>query len=168
MRRIVFFNTREDYKKALSLLVIALCFFAFLGEMSSLFQGRSPKLLLSSQKMQEGNAPLRANSPLFNTALFGTYVPNNLSDAEIKQSMLDLQVVGILFSIREKESLVIIRTGRGEDHYYSVGSVLPGGVEIKRITEKGVVVLHQGVLESLSLPKNELTFDPPSKPLVGE
>lgn len=111
---------------------------------------------------------LTATSALFNSALFGTYVPVNLSVAEIKQSMLDLEVVGILFSGNEKDSQVIIRAAGGEEKAYIIGDSLPGGAILKRISEKSVVVLHNGSLESLSLPKNELLFEGPAKPLIEE
>ncbi len=99
---------------------------------------------------------------------FGEHVPESLHDANIKQSMLDLDVVGILFADNEQNSQVIIRTAGGQDKIFSVGDSLPGGVIIKRITPEGVLVGRNGSLESLSFPKNELIFEPPAKPLIGE
>jgi general secretion pathway protein C len=99
------------------------------------------------------------------TPLFGDYVPQNLGEADVKQSVLDLTVVGIMFSNKEGASHVIIRTAGGREQTFSVGDSLPGGAIIKRITPDGVLIKRNGVLESLSLPKNDLNFEGPPKPL---
>lgn len=98
--------------------------------------------------------------------LFGVYLPDNLSN--IKQSTLDLEVVGILYSKKENDSQVIIRSANGEDAAYAEGDTLPSGVVIKRINKQGIVVLHEGRLERLNLQKKELIFAPPPKPLIKE
>lgn len=97
------------------------------------------------------------------TPLFGVYVPKNLNDGDVKRSMLNLKVVGVMFAARESDSQVIIRNENGHEQLFRVGDHLAGGVLIKRITLDGVLVVHNGELESLSLPKNELIFEPPSK-----
>lgn len=99
------------------------------------------------------------------TAFFGDYVPKNISDAEVKQSRLDLTVVGIIFSDSEEASHVIIRTADGQEKTFGIGETLPGDVIIKRITSDGVLIGRNGSLERLSLPKNALIFDPPAEPL---
>jgi len=104
---------------------------------------------------------------VLNTAFFGDYVPANLNGADIKQSRLNLDIVGILFADDEKDSHVIIVDGGQEKTYYA-GDVLPGNVTIKRITTDGVLVVREGSLESLSFPKNEVIFEPAAKPLIGE
>jgi general secretion pathway protein C len=100
--------------------------------------------------------------------IFGTYVPKNLSDSNVKQTTLDLSIVGIIFSDKEENSQVIIRTTEGEETLVGVGDSLPDGVIIKRITPEGVMVENQGELESLSFPKNELIFEQHPKPLIEE
>ena len=79
--------------------------------------------------------------------------------------MLDLKVVGIMFANTEGDSHVIIRTAGGHEQTFRVGDSLPGGVVIKRITPEGVLIGRNGALESLSLPKNALIFEPAAKPL---
>lgn len=112
---------------------------------------------------------IKAKQPSLNTGLtttfFGDYVPKNLSDSDVKQSMLDLTVVGIMFDNSEKASHVIIRTAGGRERTFGVGDALPGGAIIKRITSDGVLIGRNGSLERLSLQKNALTFEPPAKPL---
>lgn len=98
-------------------------------------------------------------------AFFGDFIPKNLNDAGVKKSMLNLKVVGILFSDNQEGSQVIIRTADGQEQSFKVGDSVPGGAIIKRITNDGVFVLHGGELESLSLPKNQLIFEAPARPL---
>ena len=117
---------------------------------------------VTSNKTEAKKESLNAG---LNTAFFGDYVPNNLNDADVKQSMLDLKVVGIMFANSEGASHVIIRTAGGREQTFSVGDLLPGGAIIKRITADGVLIGRSGTLERLSLPKNALTFDPAAKPL---
>lgn len=100
-----------------------------------------------------------------NEALFGDYVPNNLNEADVKQSRLDLSLVGIMFSEDNNASHVIIRSAGGREQTYHVGDSLPGGATIKRITEDGVLILRNGALERITLPKTGLVFEPPAKPL---
>jgi len=105
---------------------------------------------------------------ILNSSLFGVYVPNDLSDDNVKKSMLNVTVVGILLADKTEDSQVIIRSAGGDEKTYNVGDKIPGGVLIKRIMAGGVLVEHNGSLESLSLPKNDLTFEPIAKPLIEE
>ena len=100
-----------------------------------------------------------------NVSLFGDYVPKDLMGEGIKQSMLDLKVVGILFSLQEKASHVIIQWPGGGERMVKVGDALPGGTVVKRITREGVLIERSGELERLKLPKESLTFEAPEPPL---
>ncbi len=97
--------------------------------------------------------------------LFGDYIPKQFGDLQVKRSLLDLHLVGILYSTSTQESQVILRGGSGVEQSYKVGDRLPGGATIKQISEDSVLVMHNGELESLFLPKNKLIFEPPSKAL---
>ncbi|MCW8398304.1 general secretion pathway protein GspC [Legionella sp. PATHC038] len=103
---------------------------------------------------------------ILHSSLFGVYVSNNLSS--IKKSMLNVTLVGILFANKLNNSQVIIRSATGEEKTYKLGDTIPGGAVIKRIMASGILVERNGTLESLSLPKNELIFEPVAKPLEGE
>jgi general secretion pathway protein C len=92
-------------------------------------------------------------------ALFGTYVPRNVKDSDIKESMLNLEIVGILFSMNEKGSQVILRMASGQQMTYQVGDKVPGGAVIKRITHDGVLFERLGTLERLNLPKDTLRME---------
>ncbi|PWY57424.1 general secretion pathway protein GspC [Legionella qingyii] len=103
---------------------------------------------------------------ILHSSLFGVYVSDNLST--IKKSMLNVTLVGILFANQINDSQVIIRSADGEENTYKLGDTIPGGAVIKRIMASGILVERNGTLESLSLPKNELIFEPVAKPLEGE
>lgn len=101
--------------------------------------------------------------------IFGDYVPEDIDDANIKKSMLNLSIVGVIYAENEEDSQVLIRLADGKENVYQIGDMLPGGGTIKRITPLGVVVSRNGTLESLSLPKDELIFAPPvNQPLFEE
>lgn len=97
--------------------------------------------------------------------LFGYYVPKNLDAGGVRQSQLNLTVVGVILATDEKDSEVILQKPNGEEHFYHVGDKLPGGGVIKRITPKGVLVAREGALERLTLPQEEIRFEAPAEPL---
>ena len=70
-----------------------------------------------------------------------------------------------MFSTGDTASHVIIRVAGHPEQPFGVGDILPGGAIIKRISSDGVLIEHNGILESLSLPNNALTFEPPIEPL---
>lgn len=105
---------------------------------------------------------------ILNASLFGIYVSNDLNENSVKKSMLDVTLVGILFADKINDSQVIIRAAGGEEKTYRIGDSIPGDAMIKRIMANGVLVEHHGALESLSLPRSELTFEPVAKPLKEE
>lgn len=109
---------------------------------------------------------ITTKSSLFTRSLFGEYIPT--SESNIKQSSLDVVLVGIMYSGDNGPSQVLIKGSDGEEHVYAIGDSLPGGAIIKKINKDSVIVLYKGVLERLLLPKEELHFEEPSKPLFGE
>ena len=95
--------------------------------------------------------------------LFGEFVPKQSGSVVIKHSTLDLKIVGILFSTIPNESQVIVLSPGGIETLFKVGDILPHGVVIKRISANSILVSRDGELESLSLPKDQLIFEPPPK-----
>lgn len=105
---------------------------------------------------------IKVTMPLKNpshSTLFGSYIPHHVKDSDIKQSMLNLEIVGILFSVNEKGSQVILRTPSGQQNTYQVGDKVPGDAVIKRITHNGVLFERLGALERLNLPKETLQME---------
>lgn len=102
------------------------------------------------------------------SAIFGSYVPKDLDESSVQESLLNLEIVGILFAPNLQDSHVIIRAADGEEKTYLVGDALPGGAVLKKITAQGILVERDGNLESLSLPKGELTFEPIAQPMLED
>lgn len=114
------------------------------------------------------NSPQSSQNNTVHASLFGEYLSPDLNESDIKQSMLNVELVGIMFNAKINESQVIIRSAGGEERGYRAGDKIPGGALIKRILTDGVLLEYQGALERLNLPKQELRFDPPPRPLIEE
>lgn len=157
------------YAKWIIISLISLFSILIIFEYASLFipynqNNSSSEAVINS----EGSSKQESFSSILNTSLFGVYVPNDLNEDSVKKSMLDVTLVGILLADKMEESQVIIRSSSGEEKTYKLGDKIPGGASIKRIMAGGVLVERNGNLESLSLPKNDLTFEPVAKPLKEE
>lgn len=133
---------------------------------------RATKQLAAMDKVESAPAvqpPPASKVPKENPAikikLFGDYVPNEVGAAGVKRSPLNVSVIGIMFAKDEKASHVVLELPTHETKVFRVGDTIPGGAVIKRITPEGILVLRDGAVESLSLPKNEVFFAPPSQPL---
>lgn len=103
---------------------------------------------------------------LLHSSLFGVYVPEDLNQDNVKASRMDLILVGVLFGNSAEESQVIIRTANGEEKTYKVNDKLPGDAVVKRIMPDGILIERHGALESISLVKEDLKFEPLAKPLL--
>lgn len=133
-----------------------LVFFRELNHVVSVHENRNAE----DKAMPNNQTPLRENH-----ILFGYYVPKNLDAGGVRQSQLNLKVVGVILATDEKNSEVILQKQNGEEHFYHVGDKLPGGGVIKRITSKGLLVAREGALERLTLPQEEIRFEAPAEPL---
>lgn len=116
---------------------------------------------IMASENQDSHAHALTLQSTLNQPLFGEYVPSSLDAAGVRQSMLDLKVVGVLFAVNEKDSQVLLQKPNGQEQFFRVGDTLSDGSTIKRITTEGVLVLRAGELERLSLPKEELQFRSP-------
>jgi general secretion pathway protein C len=128
---------------------------------ASVAEAVSEKKPLQNQQHSAKRGPLH-------TSLFGIYVTSNLDESKVKQSMLNVTLVGVLLADKIEDSQVIIRSANGQEKTYKVNDIIPGGAIIKRIVASGVLVEHNGALERLSLPRNKLNFEPIAKPLKEE
>ncbi|OGV50033.1 MAG: hypothetical protein A3F46_06010 [Legionellales bacterium RIFCSPHIGHO2_12_FULL_42_9] len=130
---------------------------------STLWPAERQNLTILSTNQEEPNVQQSLAMPLF-----GHYAAVNPHGGVMKQSTLDVTIIGIMYSSKASHSQVLIRLNNGEEHSYLVGDELPGGAIIKRIKADSVVILFQGTLEVLNLPKTKLQFDEPAKPLFKE
>ncbi len=120
----------------------------------------APNKPMVSNKPSMPHAKKEKTPKALKVHLFGEYIPDDVGASGVKRSALNISVVGILFDADEKQSHVMLELSEHQVKVFGVGDTLPGGAVIKRITPEGVLLQHQGVLESLSLPKNELRFSP--------
>lgn len=123
---------------------------------------------ISSTKAPNKNTQQSSMQKNLSAPIFGEYIPKTLVDIDVKPSGLDLSIAGILFSSDSKKSMVIINSPGNQSQTFSIGDTVPGGAKIKQITPDGVVLKRDGELESLSLPKDELVFEPEPQPLQQE
>jgi len=164
----LFLNINNEPKKLASMLIFVIAALLFIIQILKLFYF-NPVTQETHQtaKVASQQSVVAANSPVFTLPLFGDYVPD-ITETEIRQSKLNVEIVGIMYASDKKQSQVLILDANGEEKPYLLGDTLPGGAEIKQISKNRIVVLHNGELESLSLPQNELLFEKPAKPLIGE
>ena len=145
-----------------------LCAFFGLLLLLSLFQLRSlvgPEPIASAPALAV--APAETNVlKLLEIPLFGQYVTVMPPAAGMKPSTLSVELMGIMYANKPSESQVLIRLNNGEEHSYFIGDNLPGGAVIKRIKPDKTIILYQGSLEVLTLPKKSLQFEKPEKPLL--
>lgn len=124
----------------------------------------SASLRIVTNELPDRHKDHRATEQL-NVPLFGEYVPETIADNNVKKSMLNMTVVGIMFDSKDKTSHVIIRDANNLQRLYKVGDTLTGNAVIKRITADGVLISRDGLLESLRLSQHKLKFAPPPEPL---
>jgi len=154
------------YAKWIVIGLVGLFSFLILVEWGFFLISGSDKTVISNNLNTGIHSRQNESEHILKASLFGVYVPNDLNS--VKKSMLDLILVGILYADKIEESQVILRSASGVEQNYKLGDTIPGDAVIKRITSGGVLVERNGILESLSLPKNELTFEPVAKPLEEE
>lgn len=157
------------YAKWIIIGLISLFSLLIIFEFATLFfPFATPPVVTASDKNLEKTMKPDSFDYILNSSFFGVYVPNDLNEDNVKKSMLDVTLVGILLADKVDDSQVIIRSHGGDEKTYKIGDAIPGGALIKRIMAGGVLVERNGALESLSLPKNDLTFEPVAEPLKEE
>ncbi|MFY7697320.1 MAG: type II secretion system protein N [Legionella sp.] len=120
----------------------------------------------STVAIRTGNTKERRT--LVNLDFFGEYLIETENEKKVVPSTLNLDVVGVMFADDEQSSQVIIRTANGQEKIFRAGDSLSNDAVIKRITQEGLLILHNGAIERVSLPKNELIFEPIAKSLVED
>lgn len=134
--------------------IILFCFLSLKEIMSGInFLRQSSKTIQPQQKIN--NKVTKEQDYQFRpSSLFGIYLPKQ-DYTTIKKTRLDVNLVGILFSKKSKQSQVLISSGNNEAKLYTVGEELPQGAVIKKITPLEVIILYNGDLERLTLRKNK-------------
>ena len=139
-----------------------------LWEFTSLFFNDRPKILpILENTKPKSKTTQSLDGDLKEASLFGVYVPQDLNEHSVKKSLLQVTLVGIILGEGDEDSHVIIKSSNGDEINYKIGDRVSGAL-IKRITADGVLVERDGAIESISLPKESLSFDPISEPLKEE
>lgn len=81
---------------------------------------------------------------------------------------LQLRLVGVIKSVPEKFSLVIISESGQPGKVYRIGEMLPAGVSVYSISDDGVILDNGGHLEKLPLQRSPLLFQGMPKALLNE
>tara|TARA_Y100000588_G_C14226190_1_gene913236 strand:- start:1458 stop:1982 length:525 start_codon:yes stop_codon:yes gene_type:complete len=119
-------------------------------------------------------SPIAQNKPpanitaIQNLSIFGDYISDDMSGDDIKKTVANLKLVGIMYSAQEENSMAMIQTESGQEKMFHVGDQISDGIYIRRITPGGIVLSRDGRLEKLNLPKDEINFETPPKPLFEE
>lgn len=111
--------------------------------------------------LQYKNKHMVEISKNLNLDLFGKYVAKQLSNVNIQDSSLDLDIIGIMFAENKSESEVMLKFPNGVEKSFKIGDIISSGAIIKHIYVDKVTVNRNGVLENLKLSKNKLIFDKP-------
>lgn len=157
------------YAKWIIISLITLFSLLIIFEYVTLFFSLTAKPVLSSSNTNvEMGKKQDSSDYILDSSIFGVYVPDDLNEDNVKKSMLNLTLVGILLAHKPENSQVIIRNANGDEKTYKISDKIPGGAVIKRIIAGGILVDRNGTLESISLPKNDLIFEPVAKPLKEE
>lgn len=153
---------KNDYLKFLAGLLVVLIVLEWSSGIRASFRLDAITTPTEAPSLKKGPKPEVVKQHVaIKVSLFGDYVPQDVSAAGVKRSSLDISVVGISFASDEKKSHVMLELPGHQVKLFGVGDMVPGGAMIKRITPEGILLLHDGGMESLSLPKNELQFSPP-------
>ncbi len=152
---------KDDYLKLLAGLIVVLIMIEWVSGVRAALQLDTATIPTEAPVIKRAKAPRTVKNPAALTvSFFGDYVPSEVGAAGVKRSSLKLSVVGILFASEAAASHVMLELSDHTVKLFRVGDTVPGGAIIKRITPEGILLMHDGVMESLSLPKNELFFSP--------
>lgn len=105
---------------------------------------------------------------LLKTELFGQYLPESVDGDNVKKSLLNLKLVGVMQAFPAKYSQVIITTSSGRDKILMVGDEIESGITVVKIYQDKVLIAHDGQVESISMQKHSLQFEPPAKTITME
>ena len=151
--------------QALCALLVLFIFYIVISSVSSMrIISKAPQHSAPSHLKQHGISKSAIVSSL-DLDLFGKYIPKQLGDANIKPSLLDVNVIGVMFSTNKKNSEVMLRFANGIERPFKNGDTIPGGAKIIHISSDGVIVNRDGTLERINLHVNKLKFDKPLKPM---
>jgi general secretion pathway protein C len=124
--------------------------------------GRSAAAGPSAVLPQQGrhvDVAMIANSHLFGTAPVAVA---NSSDSDAPKTSMPLVLTGIIAARDPKDGLAILGENASGAKVYAVGDNVPGGARVQSVYEDRVLLMRDGHLESLTLPRQYSTGGRPS------
>jgi general secretion pathway protein C len=106
---------------------------------------------------QRVDVAMIANSHLFGTAPVAT-ASTDASDAP--KTSMPLVLTGIIAAKEPKDGLAILGENASGAKVYAVGDNVPGGARVQSVYEDRVLLLRDGHLESLTLPRQYASHGP--------
>jgi len=100
--------------------------------------------------------------------LFGEQVQARVAPVAVKvmpETRLKLILRGVISGDSGTVSGAIIASPSGTQAFYALGADLPGGAVLKEIHERHIVLLRNGNLETLGLPRNSLDVTDDKQPI---
>lgn len=88
--------------------------------------------------------------------LFGQY--QMVQSEVLPVTSLQLRLVGVIKTVSDQSSKVIISEADKPGKVYQIGDGLPSGVRVSNITQDGVILDNAGRLEKLPLQRQALSF----------
>jgi general secretion pathway protein C len=79
-----------------------------------------------------------------------TVLPSSATD-NVSEKRLGLVLRGVVSSDSQQSASAIIENQQGQTELYVIGDILPGNAELREIQENHVVVIYDGVNETLWL-----------------
>ena len=145
------FNTSWSYPFAVAITVISMLL--MVTSMNGLWQS-----------MQIGNTKLESSSHLAATRytqdstsiaewhLFGDLPPEQVNLQALPETILSLELNGVILNENPQASIAIILVAGGQEDFYAIGDSVPGGATIYDIFSDRVILQRDNRLELLALP----------------
>lgn len=147
----MFENWRQDNRIPLALMALmGLLLIVYLYDLITDFHIEQPLPLPASSHIE-------SVAQIEQLHVFGIY-NDNLQN--LPETQLQLTLEGVMLSVRNQaQSYAIVSSPSVPAQAYKIGATLPGDATLKKIMKDEIVINYQGVLQSLKMPVDVLTFD---------
>jgi general secretion pathway protein C len=150
-------------------LVILFCFliiWQLIGLFSYFSEARNASYSSESVKLEP--PPKVDYKSIIESSLFGQDLSDNINVGNIKRTLLNIKLVGVMLATPEKYSQAIIQLANGKQKVVYEGSVIPSVGKIKKIYAESVIIERDGQIERLTMGKHRLNFEPVPNKLIME
>ena len=117
--------------------------------------GAVPAVTAISRDQQRHNERQIADWHLFGTESRAQPVKQEAAPVDAPDTSLKLTLSGVFASSDDNEARAIIGDQRGKEDSYAPGDSLPGGVKLSAIHADRVILLRNGLYETLRLPRDK-------------